>query len=91
VAGEGENAAAVTTRLFQYIGVASVSKASRTVLTEQHESSYRTGSKRLTDDGTLPIDVPRNREGTFQPRLIVKHERRFTGFDDKILGLSARG
>src|ERR671913_1004958 len=51
-----------------------------------------TGSKTvLTDDGPLAIDVPRDREGTFEPRLIGKHERRFTGFDDKILALYARG
>ena len=51
-----------------------------------------TGSKTvLTDDGPLAIDVPRDREGTFEPRFIPKHERRFTGFDDKILALYARG
>jgi putative transposase len=51
-----------------------------------------TGSKTvLTDDGPLRIDVPRDREGTFAPRLIGKHERRFAGFDDKILALYARG
>src|SRR3954469_21003234 len=33
----------------------------------------------LTDDGPLPLDVPRDRAGTFEPRLIGKHERRFTG------------
>ena len=36
----------------------------------------------LTDVGALRIDVPRDREGTFEPQLIGKHERRFTGFDD---------
>ena len=51
-----------------------------------------TGGKTvLTDDGPLPIEVPRDRDGTFEPRLIAKHERRFTGFDDKILALYARG
>ena len=45
----------------------------------------------LTDDGPLAIDVPRDRDGSFEPRLIGKHERRFTGFDDKILALYARG
>src|SRR5271170_821456 len=50
-----------------------------------------TGGKTvLTDDGPLSIDVPRDREGTFEPRLIAKHERRFSGFDDKILALYAR-
>jgi len=51
-----------------------------------------TGSKTvLTDDGPLAIEVPRDREGTFEPRFIPKHKRRFTGFDDKVLALYARG
>ena len=51
-----------------------------------------TGGKTvLTDDGPLAIEVPRDREGSFKPRLIGKHERRFTGFDDKVLALYARG
>ncbi len=51
-----------------------------------------TGSKTvLTDDGPLGIEVARDREGTFAPRFLPKHERRFTGFDDKILALYARG
>jgi putative transposase len=51
-----------------------------------------TGGKTvLTDDGPLTIEVPRDRDGTFEPRLIAKHERRFTGFDDKVLALYARG
>ncbi len=49
------------------------------------------GKTVLTDDGPLAIEVPRDRAGTFEPRLIPKHERRFAGFDDKILTLYARG
>jgi putative transposase len=49
------------------------------------------GKTVLTDDGPLALDVPRDREGTFEPRLVAKHERRFAGFDDKILALYARG
>src|SRR5687768_11528207 len=45
----------------------------------------------LTDDGPVPIEVPRDREGSFEPQLIGKHERRFTGFDDKVIALYARG
>jgi putative transposase len=45
----------------------------------------------LTDVGAVRIDVPRDREGTFEPRLIPKHERRLAGFDDKIVSLYARG
>jgi len=44
-----------------------------------------------TEDGPLRIEVPRDRAGSFEPVLIPKHERRFTGFDDKIVGLYARG
>ena len=49
------------------------------------------GKTVLTDDGPLPIEVPRDRQGTFEPQLIGKHERRFTGFDDKVIALYARG
>jgi len=45
----------------------------------------------LTDKGAVRIEVPRDRAGSFQPILIPKHERRFTGFDDKIVAMYARG
>lgn len=45
----------------------------------------------LTDDGPVRIEVPRDREGSYAPILIPKHERRFTGFDDKIIAMYARG
>jgi putative transposase len=60
----------------------------------QEATNHRNGTSGktiLTDDGSLAIDVPRDREGTFEPRFIPKHERRFTGLDDKILALYARG
>ena len=44
-----------------------------------------------TGEGSLRIQVPRDRLGRFEPLLIPKHERRFTGFDDKIIALYARG
>jgi putative transposase len=50
------------------------------------------GKKTLvTDLGELPIEVPRDRNGTFEPVLVKKHQTRFTGFDDKILSMYARG
>jgi len=45
----------------------------------------------LTEGGPLRIEVPRDRAGSFEPILIPKHERRFTGFDDKIVAMYARG
>lgn len=57
-------------------------------------SNHRNGASGktvLTEDGPLRIEVPRDREGSFEPILIPKHERRFTGFDDKIVAMYARG
>ncbi len=49
------------------------------------------GKTVLTGEESLRIEVPRDRQGTFEPLLIGKHERRFTGFDDKIIAMYARG
>ena len=57
-------------------------------------SNQRNGSSAktvLTEDGPLRIEVPRDRDGSFEPVLIPKHERRFTGFDQNIIGMYARG
>ena len=54
----------------------------------------RNGRSRKTlkgEFGELPIEVPRDRQGSFEPPLIPKHQTRWTGFDDKILSLYARG
>jgi putative transposase len=59
--------------------------------TATNHRNGNSGKTVLTDDGPLRIEVPRDREGEFQPKLIGKHERRFTGFDDKIVALYARG
>lgn len=51
-----------------------------------------TSSKRVrTDNGEIPIDVPRDREGSFEPQLVKKHQRRLSGFDDRVLSLYAKG
>jgi transposase-like protein len=41
--------------------------------------------------GKLPLDIPRDRNGTFEPQLMPKHQRRLSGFDEKILALYAKG
>jgi len=56
--------------------------------------NHRNGSTAktvLTDTGPLRIEVPRDRQGSFEPVLIPKHARRFTGFDDKIVAMYSRG
>jgi transposase-like protein len=57
-------------------------------------TNHRNGSSAktvITDTGAVRIEVPREREGSFEPQLIGKHERRLTGFDDKIIAMYARG
>jgi len=50
------------------------------------------GKKTLrTDQGNVTVEVPRDRNGTFEPKLVKKHQRSFNGFDDKILSMYARG
>jgi transposase-like protein len=56
-----------------------------------NQRNGRSAKTVLTDDGPLRIEVPRDRAGSFEPVLIPKHERRFTGFDDKIVAMYARG
>ena len=67
---------------------------------DKHESvinpagNTRNGKSRKTlkgDFGELPIEVPRDRLSTFEPQIIPKHQTRWTGFDEKILSLYARG
>jgi transposase-like protein len=45
----------------------------------------------ITDRGPVKIELPRDRNGSFEPILIPKHERRFTGFDERIIAMYARG
>jgi transposase-like protein len=58
------------------------------------DGNQRNGSSAktvLTGEGPLRVDIPRDRDGSFTPVLIPKHERRFTGFDDKVIAMYARG
>jgi putative transposase len=57
-------------------------------------TNHRNGSTAktvLTDKGKIRIETPRDRDGSFAPLLVPKHARRFTGFDDKVVALYARG
>ncbi len=61
---------------------------------EQSEASNSrngtTGKTLQTEDGQFEQDTPRERAGSFKPRLVKKHQRRFTSMDDKILFLYAQ-
>jgi putative transposase len=67
---------------------------------EKHDpAGYKSGNSRngtsgktvKGDFGELEIEVARDRAGTFEPRIVPKHQTRFSGFDDKIVSLYARG
>lgn len=65
---------------------------------EKHHQSKTTNSrngkssKRVkTEDGEFKLDTPRDRNGSFDPKLVKKHQSRFTSMDDKILWLYAQG
>jgi len=45
----------------------------------------------LTDTSKIALDIPRDRAGSFDPQLIAKYQRRFPGFDEKIISMYARG
>jgi len=67
---------------------------SKNQLVANDTGNTRNGKSKKTlkgDFGALPISVPRDREGTFEPQIITKHQTRWTGFDDKIISLYSRG
>ena len=55
-----------------------------------HRSGYSQKSV-LTGTAKMTLSVPRDRAGTFDPKLIAKYQRRFPDFDDKIISMYARG
>lgn len=61
---------------------------------EEQGNNSRNGYGRktvTTDSGRIELEVPRDRAGSFDPQLITKYQRRFPGFDDKIISMYARG
>lgn len=59
-----------------------------------NSGNSRNGKSKKTlkgDFGSMPLEVPRDRNATFEPQIVPKGQTRFEGFDDKILSLYARG
>ena len=67
--------------------------------TDHHLANEEPGNRRngygkktvITDTGQIELEVPRDRQARFDPQLIAKDQRRFPGFDDKIISMDARG
>ena len=66
---------------------------------DHHLGNGETGNSRngygkktvVTDTSRIELDIPRDRQSTFDPQLIAKYQRRFPGFDEKIISMYARG
>jgi transposase-like protein len=57
----------------------------------ENRRNGKTTKELRTDEGPMSIEVPRDREGSFEPQIVPKHQREFRGFDDKILSMYALG
>ena len=67
---------------------------------EKHDpGGYKSGNSRngsskkqlAGEFGQIDLETPRDRNGSFEPKIVAKHQTRFTGFDDKILSMYSRG
>jgi transposase-like protein len=58
---------------------------------QANERNGISGKTVITEHGAIRVELPRDRDGRFEPILIPKHERRFTGFDERIIAMYARG
>jgi putative transposase len=79
---------AMAGELNHHLGYSAGSEKPEGQLNERNGSTSKTVVTKL---GKITIDVPRDRDGTFEPILVPKHARRFTGFDGSIISLYARG
>ena len=87
--------------LIKQLSKALIERAMQTELTEQigypksEAGEKPTGNRRngkssktlRTDQGPMEIEVPRDRDGEFDPQIVAKHQREWRGFDDKILSM----
>lgn len=78
--------AALNAEMDEHLGYQKHSKS-----TSANSRNGKTSKRIQTEDGEFELDTPRDREGSFEPQLVKKHQSRFTSMDDKILWLYAQG
>lgn len=71
-----------------HVGYAKDERAGKS---DENRRNGHGGKTLATDHGEVRIAVPRDRNSTFEPRVVAKHQRRLGGIDEKILALYARG
>jgi len=79
---------ALNTELTHHLGYEKHERA-----TEKGENARNGASEKTlaTEQGEMLVQIPRDRNATFEPQIVRKHQRRFAGFDDKIISMYARG
>lgn len=79
---------AMTTEMDSHLGYNKYKSGRKSVENSRNGKSSKTVK---TEIGDVNIEVPRDRNGDFEPKIVKKHQRRFEGFDDKIISMYARG
>lgn len=79
---------ALGAEMTHHLGYPPFSDAEKETLNRRNGSTVKTLK---TEDGELSISIPRDRNGSFDPVLVKKHQRRLEGFDEKVIALYARG
>lgn len=79
---------AMNAEMEEHLGYEKHQRNSDSITNSRNGTSKKTVS---TDIGDVPLDIPRDRNGEFEPRIIPKHQRRFEGFDDKIISMYGLG
>ncbi len=83
--------AALEAEMTEHLGYA---KGDRAAAAETEGGNHRNGTSRKTvhtDIGQVTVDVPRDRAGQFEPRIVPKRARRVAGFDEAVVSLYAKG
>jgi putative transposase len=80
--------AALDAELTEHLGYEKGDRSAVGVSNERNGSSSKTVH---TDVGPIRLDVPRDREGSFEPQIVPKHSRRIEGFNEAVISLYAKG
>ncbi len=79
---------ALNTELDEHLGYEKGAQQAKTSSNERNGTSSKTVR---TDVGQVRVDVPRDREGSFEPQVVPKYARRIEGFDEMVISLYAKG
>jgi transposase-like protein len=94
VLGESGLAGQLKKRLAERMLAAELTHHLETEAEQGKSGNHRNGTSAktvLTPNGELNLDIPRDRQATFEPQLVGKYQRRLPGFDDHVIGMYARG